>query len=1126
MAFDTLTKAIRLLVGRRYTSTDLTDSQEAFASTIQMGTSEIWSQINLIPSASLPYSSSATPGTTTTSGVLKYWYRWPLTVANNTATGSSVWYFTSPTGSVAGIGSQLIDSGQQINFISPKYVSDSNIVNQSADAGNNGNPPGYNIALFTSADGVTFSPLSPSASYQFDYKSGILTFTTTTVPSNRVYATVYQYVGRMLSDPNDIVTLNITSSNISASGYISSSEANFNTLTSDSSILFNVTASNISASNYISASTLNSNDLVSTNNILTNITSSNISASGYVSSSFVDTNTLTSINNILTNITSSNISASGYLSASTLNSNDLVSTNNILINVTASNISASGYISGSDGWFNTLNVSSSINNIGTLSVTGSTTLTDTLLTNLTASNISASGFITASSIYDTGELIVLGNTKLGDDVNDTIQITGSTNISGSLTVTGLTTLETLNLNNISASGWITASSLNIVGNSVLNTITGSLSGSSISTGNAIIDGGFINNTPIGNVTPSTGIFTNITASNISASTFTSSIQNGVGFFGTSSWSVSSSYSDYAATAGLSQNAQDILVYVKNTSGAIIPKGKVVRIAGADSSANFGTIGLADWINDDNSANTLGFTNESFSINGFGYVMTEGYLTGVNTGDFTSGDLLYLSSSGTYTNIVPIAPKHGVRLGQTIRSQQNNGSIYVRIDNGAELGELHDVIDSTTTSSYGDLLVKSGSIWINSKNLTGSYTLSGSLNVNTASFNTLTVTGNSALNTVTASSISASGNITGNSLTVTGNSLFYGDLTVYGSSSIVNISSSTVIIGDNRIQLNAWSTGSFSQRYAGLDLTDSGSNNNITSSLLWDSLNNYWVLTNNQSGPTPIVTSSALILQGPVSEFGSEKQLQQNNFLKVETTVGNLTSSNLYEVNNELKYNGTISSSAISASSAFFNLDVLINGVLKVFGKIYAYAGIIGDVTGSLSGSSIIVNTITASVITSSTVRTGNAQIDGGNINNTVIGNITPSTGNFTYITASVISSSTLISNNNTLVNVTSSNISASGYISGSSANFTNLSSVNNILNNITSSNISASGYITGSNVYVENTITSDTGSFIYLNINNTGSAPTSYTDSGMPGEIRFDNNFIYIYTNNIWVRTPIVRWTT
>jgi hypothetical protein len=292
---------------------------------------------------------------------------------------------------------------------------------------------------------------------------------------------------------------------------------------------------------------------------------------------------------------------------------------------------------------------------------------------------------------------------------------------------------------------------------------------------------------------------------------------------------------------------------------------------------------------------------------------------------------------------------------------------------------------------------------------------------------------------------------------------------------VNISSSTVIIGDNRIQLNAWSTGSFSQRYAGLDLTDSGSNNSVTSSLLWDSANNYWILTNNQTGSNPVVTSSALILQGPVSEFGNEKQLPVNTFLKVETAIGNLTASNLSETGNLLTYNGTVSSSVISASSAFFSLDVLISGVLKVVNKIYAYAGIIGDVTGSLSGSNIIVNTITSSLITSS--------------------NIISSNNNLFVVTSSVISSSILISNNNTLVNVTASNISASGYI-------------------------------TASNVYVENTITADTGSFVYLNLNNTGSAPTNYTSSGMPGEVRFDNNFIYIYTNDVWVRTPIVRWIT
>ncbi len=66
---------------------------------------------------------------------------------------------------------------------------------------------------------------------------------------------------------------------------------------------------------------------------------------------------------------------------------------------------------------------------------------------------------------------------------------------------------------------------------------------------------------------------------------------------TSSYAWTSSYSQYAATASMAQNAQDILVYVKNTSGAVIPKGKVVRIVGVDNSSNVARIELADYSNE-------------------------------------------------------------------------------------------------------------------------------------------------------------------------------------------------------------------------------------------------------------------------------------------------------------------------------------------------------------------------------------------------------------------------------------------------------------------------------------------------------------------------------------------------
>jgi ribosomal protein L35AE/L33A len=170
----------------------------------------------------------------------------------------------------------------------------------------------------------------------------------------------------------------------------------------------------------------------------------------------------------------------------------------------------------------------------------------------------------------------------------------------------------------------------------------------------------------------------------------------------SSYAISSSYSV------LAQNAQDILVYVKNVTGEQIDKGKVVRISGA--TGDNALISLADWIDDANSANTLGLTTTNIPNDTFGYVMTEGTLLGIDTTNYTPGQLLFLSASGSMTGSAPLAPLHAVRLGQVLRVQQNNGSVYVRIDNGYEIDELHDV--RITNAISGQVLVRSGSIWVN------------------------------------------------------------------------------------------------------------------------------------------------------------------------------------------------------------------------------------------------------------------------------------------------------------------------------------------------------------------------------------------------------------------------------
>jgi hypothetical protein len=185
-----------------------------------------------------------------------------------------------------------------------------------------------------------------------------------------------------------------------------------------------------------------------------------------------------------------------------------------------------------------------------------------------------------------------------------------------------------------------------------------------------------------------------------------------------------SSSQLVPTSSYSYRTSQVNAYVKNLSGAQIDKGKVVRIIGATGDNPL--IVTASFLTEGQSANTLGITTENIPNDSFGWVITEGVLLGVDTNGMTAGQLLYLGSGGSFTITPPTAPNHGVRLGEVLREQQNNGSIYVRIDNGSELGEAHDVVDTSTTSSYGDLLIKSGSVWTNSKTLNGDYTITGSL----------------------------------------------------------------------------------------------------------------------------------------------------------------------------------------------------------------------------------------------------------------------------------------------------------------------------------------------------------------------------------------------------------------
>jgi len=91
------------------------------------------------------------------------------------------------------------------------------------------------------------------------------------------------------------------------------------------------------------------------------------------------------------------------------------------------------------------------------------------------------------------------------------------------------------------------------------------------------------------------------------------------------------------------------------------------------------------------------------------INTTGSLQGETWAD---GDSLYLSPTtfGAVTNVKPSAPFHEVRIGYVEYAHAINGKIYVKIDNGYELDELHNV--AITTPLNGNYLEYNGTVWVN------------------------------------------------------------------------------------------------------------------------------------------------------------------------------------------------------------------------------------------------------------------------------------------------------------------------------------------------------------------------------------------------------------------------------
>jgi hypothetical protein len=145
----------------------------------------------------------------------------------------------------------------------------------------------------------------------------------------------------------------------------------------------------------------------------------------------------------------------------------------------------------------------------------------------------------------------------------------------------------------------------------------------------------------------------------------------------------------------------------------INKGQAVYVSSADGTNKI--VSKASNSSELTSSKTLGLLEQNLSTNDIGFVVTEGLISGLNTSSATAGDPVWLGTNGNLlygTANKPAAPIHTVFIGIVTRVQQNNGQIFVNVQNGYELDEIHNVSISSPLTGHTIVYNSTLGLWQN------------------------------------------------------------------------------------------------------------------------------------------------------------------------------------------------------------------------------------------------------------------------------------------------------------------------------------------------------------------------------------------------------------------------------
>ena len=808
---------------------------------------------------------------------------------------------------------------------------------------------------------------------------------------------------------------------------------------------------------------------------------------------------------------------------------------------------------------------------GTL--TGSSDLN---VNSITASNISASGYISASalrvetSIVDGGTLTVLGNTVLGDVVSDIIQITGSTSLSGSFSVVGASTFNGL----VSASAGLTASAIQDAGTLTVvgNTIVANLSASNISASRIVAS----------EITASSELFIGTgTALRTYGEAFAP--ENLARLYVSGSVSITSKYATLnLATSASSPGAQSSILFSRladrdpgtGLETVLEPRMQLGTESGSTDLRIYGYYSATDPDTTAQAAgsNIVAGTRAIFKQSGYfgvGNFISYGAAGGATT--------TYVSSLPGYAGIVgpdamlTILPMDSASFGSAGSKQYNRNILNImsydtssimfisgsdgyvllgknqtdginrlqvagNISASAYTGSSAIITNITASniSASGNIsastlrvetsIVDGGSLTVLGSTILGDTTADTTRITGSASISgSLSVVGNTTLQStfvtnLTASNISASGFISGS------DGIFAGDVAVNGGDITTTVTGTATLFNTNAtsVTIGGASTGQVLLGNSAGTVKSAG-----------DFIAGTNIIKDGSGGLSVTVTSALTTIAGDLRVDGQDIQANGGN---VNLTLGTneltvpvelVVSQNA----NATSYTDTAAALQV-AGGARISKDTWISGSLNVAGDFTVF------------GSSSVVYISSSTVIINDNIIQLNAYFpyeryagfdvfDSGSNQKSASLLWDGQTENWTTVDQNGSASNIIIgptaSFGSALPNLTVNRLTKA--YEGNGITDSSLSDDETTLrytgNVISASSITASygtvTYITGA------LVTYVTGSFSILQVSTgsspgTGQVPGTPTANGFVGQITVDNNFIYVYTGNIWKRVPISNW--